>query len=286
MCKKPIKHKEGIFMKKINIITPVMLFALLLLTGCAAPMHVYTYVPSQQSAEKIQPTEAKKIITARFSDCWYSGSELEITSIKILDDRINIVTRSGAHITYRFYDMGTIQSKVYDEFDAPNFYSIGGHAKNQNVDYYFPTCSRGNWSVEGSHRLADALLSLKLGYDTRAHEYEEKFRQTAANYRNATQKPALPEDVRKYKIQAEFAVRQKRFDDAADRYDQALQIASWWPQGHFNRALILGELKRYGEAIDEMNRYLLLVPDAQNVRAAKDKIYQWDDARKIKSASK
>jgi len=76
-------------------------------------------------------------------------------------------------------------------------------------------------------------------------------------------------------VQAEGAVRDKEFNDAADYYAAALKIAPWWPVGHFNRALVLGEAGDYDMAKREMNYYLLLVPDASNARAAQDKIYDW-----------
>jgi regulator of sirC expression with transglutaminase-like and TPR domain len=77
-------------------------------------------------------------------------------------------------------------------------------------------------------------------------------------------------------VQAESAVREKRLADAVRLYQSALKIVPWWPEGHFNRSLVLAELNRYGEAISEMKRYLALVPDAPNARAAQDKIYEWE----------
>src|SRR5450759_1770289 len=102
------------------------------------------------------------------------------------------------------------------------------------------------------------------------------FQEVVASYRAANPKPQLPEEAHKFKVQAEFAVQEKQFDKAVDLYGKALDIAPWWPQGHFNRALILGETKKYREAMSEMKRYLLLVPDAPDARAAQDKIYQWE----------
>lgn len=104
----------------------------------------------------------------------------------------------------------------------------------------------------------------------------DHFDEVAAKYRAANPKPPLPEEARKYKVQAEFAVQQKQFDRAVVLYGQALEIAPWWPQGHFNRALISGELKKYREAMRDMGRYLRLAPDAPDARAAQDKIYQWE----------
>jgi tetratricopeptide (TPR) repeat protein len=101
------------------------------------------------------------------------------------------------------------------------------------------------------------------------------FEGEAKKYRNAETKPILPESVREFKVRAESAVAEKRFVDAVEAYDRALQIAPWWTEGHFNVALILSELKVYGLAIEEMERYLLLVPEAADARQAQDKIYTW-----------
>jgi tetratricopeptide (TPR) repeat protein len=101
------------------------------------------------------------------------------------------------------------------------------------------------------------------------------FEAQAQAYRAAATKPELPESAREFKVRAESAVAEKRFLDAVEAYDRALQVAPWWPQGHFNVALVLGELKTYGLAVKEMQRYLALAPDAANARQAQDKIYAW-----------
>ncbi|HEX9628313.1 MAG TPA: tetratricopeptide repeat protein [Acidiferrobacterales bacterium] len=107
-------------------------------------------------------------------------------------------------------------------------------------------------------------------------EYKARFVASLADYRKkAAANIAFPEEANKYKVQAEGAVRDKAFDDAADFYAAALNIAPWWPVGHFNRALVLGEAGEYELARREMNYYLQLVPDAPNARAAQDKIYDW-----------
>lgn len=89
-------------------------------------------------------------------------------------------------------------------------------------------------------------------------------------------KPVLPEEARKLKVQAEGAVREKKFKEAADLYAEALNATPWWPEGHFNRALVLGETGDYVMAMREMKHYLQLAPDAPNARAAQDKIYDWE----------
>lgn len=107
-------------------------------------------------------------------------------------------------------------------------------------------------------------------------EKEAAFEREAESYRAAPVKPQLPEAAVKYKVQAELAVKQLRFDDAADLYDQALVAAPWWPAGHYNRGLILGELKDYQGGIRALQKYLRLEPAADNSRAVQLKIYEWE----------
>lgn len=105
---------------------------------------------------------------------------------------------------------------------------------------------------------------------------EAAFERTAQNYRDAQVKPSLPEEAVKYKVQAELAIQQKRFDDAVDLYDLALGVAPWWPSGHYNRGLILGEQQSFQEGIRELQKYLKLEPGAPDARAVQIKIYQWE----------
>lgn len=107
-------------------------------------------------------------------------------------------------------------------------------------------------------------------------EQQMAFESQATSYRDAQVKPVPGEDVRRYRVQAEAAVSERRYQDAAGLYTKALYIAPWWPEGHFNAALIFGELHQYGKAIDHMQKYLALVPNAPDARAAQDRIYVWE----------
>ena len=114
-----------------------------------------------------------------------------------------------------------------------------------------------------------------------AADADDPFQAVAAQYRTANPKPQLPEEARRFKVKAEFAVQEKQLERAVELYGKALAIAPWWPEGHFNRALILSEIKKHREAMREMQRYLLLVPSASNARAAQDKIYQWEEVAEM-----
>lgn len=112
----------------------------------------------------------------------------------------------------------------------------------------------------------------------------DAFKAMAQLIKAAPIKPVVPEDARKFKVQAESAIQDKQFKDAADLYGEALNVAPWWPEGRFNRSLVLGETGEYGDAMREMKLYLQLAPDAPNARAAQDKIYDWERLESKKAA--
>ena len=58
-------------------------------------------------------------------------------------------------------------------------------------------------------------------------------------------------------------------------YEKALQSYPTWPQGRFNAALIASELGLYAEAVEHMQSYLELVPDAADSPSARDQILIW-----------
>ena len=109
-----------------------------------------------------------------------------------------------------------------------------------------------------------------------AENANDPFQEVVAKYLAAKPKPALPEEARKYKVQAEFLVQEKQIEKAVALYGKALDIAPWWPEGHFKLALLLGETRKYRDAMREMNRYLQLEPEGADGRAAQDKLYQWE----------
>jgi len=132
-------------------------------------------------------------------------------------------------------------------------------------------------NVQNMHQLADALNVLRsAAEDQPSPERDEvAFQESVRKYRAAVDKPVMPETARRFKVQAEAAIQDKAFGDAASDFYQALEIVPWWAGGYFNNALVLGELGDYPEAIKEMQRYLALAPDASDARSAQDQIYKW-----------
>lgn len=127
--------------------------------------------------------------------------------------------------------------------------------------------------------IADALLILKkvavLNNEEVGDKSDAAFQNVVLNFRSAATKPTIPENARMYKLQAEDAIRNKEFEEAAYRYCEALKVAPWFAQAHFNRALVLGEINEFGFAVKEMKRYLALAPDAPDAREAQKQVYIW-----------
>jgi len=74
---------------------------------------------------------------------------------------------------------------------------------------------------------------------------------------------------------AEDAVKQNKPGEALNHYETGLELYPTWPQGRFNAALVAAELGFYTEAIEHMQAYLELVPDAQDAQSARDQIVIW-----------
>lgn len=104
---------------------------------------------------------------------------------------------------------------------------------------------------------------------------------TDAQFRDAIQRTPSdgrdrPEELRRYQVQVENALKENRALDAVLINRTALEKVPAWPQGHFNLSLLYEGLEFYPEAITEMRRYLYLLPNAPDARAAQDKIYEWE----------
>ncbi|MBI5316075.1 MAG: tetratricopeptide repeat protein [Nitrospirae bacterium] len=94
--------------------------------------------------------------------------------------------------------------------------------------------------------------------------------------RSSPKSVSLPETARRFVLQAESLVQDKRYEEAIAKYDAAIAVAPWWAEAHFNRSLVLAEENRYASAIESMKRFIVLVPDSPDARAAQDKIYEWE----------
>lgn len=170
-----------------------------------------------------------------------------------------------ARVDFAKIDVLSINRANFDS--SPAFLELGGN----NV-LFTGLGPRGNQSAE---RLASAVYALKQAA-TNAQRIDTDFERMAQEFRSRTSPPEFPEEARRFRVQAEVAVREKRFEAAADLYEEALGVAPWWPEGYFNHALVLAETGDFRSAVRSMNRYLKLAPNASDSRAARDKVYEWE----------
>jgi hypothetical protein len=108
--------------------------------------------------------------------------------------------------------------------------------------------------VKKVERIANDLFFIQQQFKTcpfHPQETAAQFEARAKEYREQTVKPSISEEQRKYVVQANLLTGQKNYWGAAQE-------------------------NYYQWAIDQMKRYLLLVPDAKDARSAQDKIYEWE----------
>ena len=263
---------KGVRMKKqFNLIALTLLLAICF--GCAAPARVTIGNETRMSGVTIEPVTKKVSGEPEFIFCAYCNERtLEYFVRHAPFKHISLSKPKsecdiGLNITWDSMGSGAVIAKSED-----------------NGSTLMKAEAEGVWGpVFGVERLGPIVYNafapgtpLYRQITEKRKAEEASFREIADRYRRMPVKPSLPEEARKYKVQAERAVENKRFGEAADRYADALVAAPWWPEGHFNRALILGEMGHYGKAIKEMKKYLMLVPDAADARAAQDRIYEWE----------
>jgi tetratricopeptide (TPR) repeat protein len=107
----------------------------------------------------------------------------------------------------------------------------------------------------------------------------------AAAWRALPTKPPISDEVRQHRLLAEDAYQQKQFENAAAEYEAGLEMDPLWPQGHFNAAVIYGELKDYEDAVWHMRCYLELLPNAPDAQDARDQMLLWQGKLKQQAAA-
>jgi tetratricopeptide (TPR) repeat protein len=121
------------------------------------------------------------------------------------------------------------------------------------------------------------IVSHSAGITAEASIRATQFKEQASAWQSAATKPAMPETGHEHKVLAENAYREKNLIKAVDEYEAALAVFPTWPEGQFNVALICSESGDYDCAVEHMQDYLELLPNAPDAEAAKDKLIIWKD---------
>lgn len=97
-----------------------------------------------------------------------------------------------------------------------------------------------------------------------------------AIYKKLPLKPEPPDQARRYSAEAQQYLEQREWKLAEGKYMQALEQAPWWPEAHYNLALVT--VVNWGPsplAVQEMELYLELEPNGTHVRNARKKSKRW-----------
>lgn len=72
-------------------------------------------------------------------------------------------------------------------------------------------------------------------------------------------------------------IKKKKYWIAIDLYEKAIQTDPFsHPPAYYNLALLYAQTFKFDLAIFNMKKYLILDPNANDARAAQDKIYEWE----------
>ena len=101
------------------------------------------------------------------------------------------------------------------------------------------------------------------------------FHAQATTWRALATKPALAEGARILRLAAEDAFKRQKPDEALNDFELGVEADPTWAQGWFNAALLAGELGFFSDAVEHMQNYLELLPNATDAQSAREQIDLW-----------
>ena len=263
----------------VSIRVAVVFVSASLLAGCGTSQ----WVPDSQIASKLSLEDAKELIQREYRWKWSDGlgtqASMTFTSEKILRLSYHADGRSWKTklCPYAAFTP-TVDEEEAGTYQGRSYYNV----RVKESDLKCGELTIAVQTFERAKLVAEAVLRWKESTPEERRAWFSQYQdQTAVRlHRTTRSSQAVLDDIKRYSNSAETAVREMRFSEAVNHYLDGLTIAPAWPQGHFNAALILGELYYYSDdAITHMRRYLALVPNAHDARAVQNKIRVWASAQ-------
>lgn len=160
------------------------------------------------------------------------------------------LARDGIRVRFKIADSSNYPRNCTLRFDTTPIAVVKSPGVGFYVNVPHDCVANQFWQNQGdAEAFAHAFVSLRELHIERDHSAElSEFAARVSELRPRASDD-LPEDLRRYRVQAEDAVANKRFEDAADLYAKALAAAPWWADGH---------------------------PQAADARDAADRIYAWE----------
>ncbi|HEY6252036.1 MAG TPA: tetratricopeptide repeat protein [Candidatus Angelobacter sp.] len=186
--------------------------------------------------------------------------------------------------SFSYNDIQTVDSPNLDHQNLPHVYIMVNAGKQGKHEF---KALNTEATLHGALKARLALLqfaqeahegrTINCSDDPNDYAGEQAdFEQKAAAWRALATKPSISEEVYKDRLLAEDALKNKDLNSAAFYYETGVTSDPTWAQGWYNVALVYAELGDYFEAARCMKRYVILIPDAQDARAAKDNIILWE----------
>jgi tetratricopeptide (TPR) repeat protein len=192
---------------------------------------------------------ARSLWLRRHGDEWssqqaqYSLADLLYRGASALATSAEQQAMSYAEFNHRRLAFEALAIAASSRLGSSNFFSLG---------------FRQIWTEEWSSKPAVELLNRMIWL-----------------YERLPLKPALPPAALRYAKQAEEALADHRWKEAERNYDQALRVAPWWAEAHYNLALMLGTDGQLEMAIWEISLSLDLSSSGPYVAIARNKLAKW-----------
>lgn len=88
-------------------------------------------------------------------------------------------------------------------------------------------------------------------------------------------KPDISADIKLRRSLAENAVKSGKPAEALNYYELCALLDPTWAQGWFNAAVVAAQLEDNVDAVEHMQKYVLLMPDAADADSAREQIAMW-----------
>lgn len=191
----------------------------------------------------------------------------DIKEVLILDDRIEIEAKSKKNnLTYyfpRLIDSTMIFYTYQNSWHYVYFPSL--------VNFVFADINKAQLFADNMYVIQYPLI------DKRRDSLITVFKPIATKYHALKSPPTVSEEQRKMFIQADNLHKQNKLFDAIKMYKKAIDLDKIsFVSAYSNLALLYAKANFFDYAIYYMKLYLMLVPDAEDARAAQDKIYAWE----------
>jgi tetratricopeptide (TPR) repeat protein len=245
------------------------------------------------AADSMTARQARRAILASAVSMYYnrgafdgSGEDkIDPNTFRFTSDTFeyNVDTTAG-HRKVDLVAMQFIEAQCNKNYCVPR--DVAGKQLQMDLRKALDVWWRGGQYMQDAKNFAAALNRLHvLANDKDKDAAWNQFRQQAAAWRALATKPPLPDAVRIQRIAAEDAIKNSHPDAALEYYEEGLDLCPTWPEGHFNAALIAAELGDYTDAVEDMQSYLELVPNAADAQSARDQVDLWQLKAKERTPS-